>query len=118
MHTFREMLIPHKEAIAKVYAMDFWEETYFFCFLASAKPKSIIQNSAFWNTGFKGIPNNHITADMGPKEQNMTPLQWVQIVQHLSSTPHPLTSTLLCNKDVTHTSIHQGYKRFYPPATW
>lgn len=63
--------------------------------------------------------------------QTITPLNTATGAKHVipgsldltaaHSTLQPFTEksfTALCDKDVTQAHVHQGYKRFYPPATW
>lgn len=67
--------------------------------------------------GFRGMPNNHITLNLTIETKlDVIPESLDLTAAH--STLQPLKFTALCDKDVTHTYVHQGYKRFYPPATW
>lgn len=66
--------------------------------------------------GFRGMPNNHTTLNptTGAKH-DVIPGSLDTPAAH--SSLQPLKFTVLCDKDVTHTHVCQGYKRFYPPAT-
>lgn len=62
--------------------------------------------------GFRGMPDNHTLW----AKHHVIAGSWDLTAAH--STLQPLKFTALRDKDVTHARVHQGYKRFYPPATW
>lgn len=111
MRPFREMLTAQKEASVKIHAMYLWKETWFFCCLASAKCKGIMQNSALeqllWFQRNSQQLYHHWNSPTGTK------CSVISVSSHfIASYFHSPTFK------VHSSSIHQGYKRFYPPATW
>lgn len=65
---------------------------------------------------FQGMPDNH--SALNPATGAKHDVTAVNLnFTAAPSTLQPLKFTALCDKDVTHARVHQGYKRFYPPAT-
>lgn len=65
---------------------------------------------------FRGMPNNHTTLNLATGAKHNVISGSLDVTAAHSSL-QPLKFTALCDKDVTHAHVHQGYKRFYPPAT-
>lgn len=62
------------------------------------------------------MPDNHTTLSTATGAKDIViPGSLDLTAAH--STLQPLKFTALCDKDVTQARVHQGYKRFYPPAT-